>query len=113
MTKNIENTPLFGILFSFHHPLHPILLGSRIVYSFSVKKYCPLAVAVMEVSDTDYRKVLLLTECSLQCCESSQEEAFQYFYLYTRSVLKSFKSCFLITVQISQLLQYIGVTLGM
>lgn len=57
------------------------------MYSFSVKKYCPLAVTAMKVSDTDNRKVMLLTECSLQYCESSQEEAFWYFYLYTRLVI--------------------------
>lgn len=49
--------------FAFHHPL---LLRSRILYSFSEKKYCLLAVTVMKVSDADYRKVILLTECTLQ-----------------------------------------------
>jgi len=39
---------------------------SRTVYSFSAKKYCLLAVTVMKVSDSDYRKVILLTEFSLQ-----------------------------------------------
>lgn len=63
---------------------HPLLLRSWIVPSFSVKKHCLLGVTVMKVSDTDYRKVMLLTECSLQYWESSQKEAFQYFYLYTR-----------------------------
>lgn len=69
--QRIENIPFLGILSVFPASLAPYTSMSRTVYSFSAKKYCPLAMAVMKVSDSDYRKVILLTECSLHIWATS------------------------------------------